>query len=102
MTMLVAAPWPENVGQLQNMMERLVVTLAGDVIHASDLPAELAPRVSSRSAALRTLADVVEECEREAITIALEACKFHREKTAQRPGVSVRTLHYKMGRYGLH
>ena len=102
MRTLAAAPWPGNVRQLRNMMERLVVTLTGDVIRAIDLPPELTPRAASRSATVRTLAEAVEECERDAIAIALEACEFHREKTAQRLGVSVRTLHYKMGRYGLH
>ena len=102
MRTLTAAPWPGNVRQLRNMMERLVVTLTGDVIRAIDLPPELTPRAASRSATVRTLAEAVEECERDAIAIALEACEFHREKTAQRLGVSVRTLHYKMGRYGLH
>lgn len=99
---LVAAHWPGNVRQLRNVMERLVVTLTGDVIHDTDLPPELTPRAASKSVVVRTLAESVEECERNAITIALEACEFHREKTAKRLGVSVRTLHYKMGRYGLH
>ena len=102
MQTLVAAHWPGNVRQLRNMMERLVVTLTGDVIHDTDLPPELTPRAASKSVVARTLAETVEECERSAISIALEDCEFHREKTAKRLGVSVRTLHYKMGRYGLH
>jgi len=102
MQTLVAAHWPGNVRQLRNMMERLVVTLGGDVIHDTDLPPELTPRAASKSVMARTLAETVEECERSAISIALEGCEFHREKTAKRLGVSVRTLHYKMGRYGLH
>lgn len=102
MRILVAAPWPGNVRQLRNMMERLVVTLTGDVIRSGDLPPELAPRSDVKSAMVSTLAEAVEKCERDTISIALEACDFHREKTAQRLGISIRTLHYKMGRYGLH
>ena len=102
MQTLVAAHWPGNVRQLRNVMERLVVTLAGDVIHDTDLPPELTARVASRSVVARTLVEAVEECERETIRIALEDCEFHREKTAKCLGVSIRTLHYKMGRYGLH
>ncbi|MCG6156467.1 sigma-54-dependent transcriptional regulator [Rubinisphaera margarita] len=101
MQSLAAAHWPGNVRQLRNVMERLVVTLTDDVIHAKDLPQELFPR-NSRAAPLVTLAESVEECERNAIINALEACEYHREKTARRLGVSVRTLHYKMGRYSLH
>lgn len=102
MQILMHAPWPGNVRQLRNMIERLVVTLTGDHIQASDLPPELMPRTTSRTAIVRTLAEAVEDCERSAIATALEACDFHREKTAQRLGISIRTLHYKMGRYGLH
>lgn len=102
MQILMNAPWPGNVRQLRNMIERLVVTLTGEQIRANDLPPELTPRSTSRTAVVRTLAEAVEECERTAIVTALETCDFHREKTAQRLGISIRTLHYKMGRYGLH
>lgn len=102
MQRLVAAHWPGNVRQLRNVIERVVVTTNGDVIHDNELPAELTPKVASKLNPARSLAESVEECEREAISCALDECDFHREKTAKRLGISVRTLHYKMGRYGLH
>lgn len=49
----------------------------------------------------RPLAEAVAECERATIDRALQACGRHREKTAKALGISVRTLHYKMGRYAL-
>lgn len=104
MRILVAATWPGNVRQLRNLIERLVVTHTGAVIREHELPIDLTPKVTSAADPIpaRTLAESVEVCERETITAALAACGFHREKTAQYLGVSVRTLHYKMGRYGLH
>jgi DNA-binding NtrC family response regulator len=102
MTALVAARWPGNIRQLRNVMERLVVSLTSDMIHVADLPSELSAGPASNAITTRTLAEAVEECERDFITMALQECDCHREKTAQRLGVSVRTLHYKMGRYGLH
>jgi len=48
------------------------------------------------------LAEVTEYAEKDAIQAALAASDFHREQTAKALGVSVRTLHYKMSRYGLH
>ncbi|QDT26335.1 Transcriptional regulatory protein ZraR [Gimesia panareensis] len=102
MRIFVSARWPGNVRQLRNVIERLVVTLPGDVIEATDLPVELSPSPASESAPVKTLAEVTEEAEKEAITTALAACDYHREKTAKLLGVSVRTLHYKMSRYGLH
>ena len=102
MQILVSARWPGNVRQLRNVIERLVVTLQGDMIQASDLPVELSPATTTESAPVKTLAEVTEEAEKTAITAALASCDYHREKTAKLLGVSVRTLHYKMSRYGLH
>lgn len=99
---LVSARWPGNVRQLRNVIERLVVTLPGDVIHAADLPNDLNPTISSSSEPVKTLAEVTEDAEKTAISAALTVCDYHREKTAKMLGVSVRTLHYKMSRYGLH
>ncbi|MCO6045607.1 sigma-54 dependent transcriptional regulator [Aeoliella sp. ICT_H6.2] len=100
---LVAARWPGNVRQLRNVVERLVVTGYSDTIHADDIPAELNPTTAGAdSAPPCTLADAVEVAEKATIQTALAACGYHREKTAKMLGVSVRTLHYKMNRYGLY
>jgi two-component system NtrC family response regulator len=99
MRALVAHSWPGNIRQLRNFVERLVVTVSGEVVHAEDLPTETrdAPSVTACK-----LAHTVEEAEKQAILAALATCDYHREKTAKLLDVSVRTLHYKMSRYGLH
>ncbi len=102
MQTLVSAAWPGNVRQLRNLVERMVVTHLGDVVQNHQLPEELKAARSSSSAVEGTLSEAVESCEREVISSALTACDFHRDRTAKRLGISVRTLHYKMGRYGLH
>lgn len=104
MRALMAAYWPGNVRQLRNIIERLVVTVRDDIIRKSDLPVEII--ASSNPTPLTPqqsmqLAEAVEETEKQLIKAALAACDFHREKTAKALGVSVRTLHYKMNRYGL-
>lgn len=96
---LDAHSWPGNIRQLRNLMERLVVTVSGDVIHAEDLPTDMRSRLDRTPG---TLAAAVEDAEKQAILSALAACDNHREKTAKLLDVSVRTLHYKMSRYGLH
>ena len=98
MKRLCGYPWPGNVRQLRNCMERLVVTVEGPVIHAEDLPPELsaAPRQG-----VVTLDEAVLEAERAAIQAALAHCNQHRERAANVLGISVRTLHYKMNRCGL-
>ncbi len=98
MKVLCEFPWPGNVRQLRNCMERLVVTLEGATIHVEDLPGEL------RAMPVRevvTLEQAAEEAEKAAILAALAKCNQHRERTAALLNISVRTLHYKMNRYAL-
>lgn len=102
MELLIQFPWPGNVRQLRNMIERLVVTVDKEQIGPDDLPPELIAPVAALSAKSATLAAAVEQAERAAIQSALSACDCHREQTAKMLGVSLRTLHYKMSRYDLH
>ena len=99
MRVLVGHNWPGNIRQLRNLMERLVVTVDGQVIHADDLPSETR---SIAQTAAGTMAQAVEEAEKRAIVAALAECDYHRERTAKLLDISVRSLHYKMNRYGLH
>ncbi len=102
MQTLVSSNWPGNVRQLRNVIERIVVTHSGEVIHHDELPAELTRVPNSSNKTLVSLAEAVETCERETIGAVLDAYDLHRDKTAKALGISVRTLHYKMSRYGLH
>jgi two-component system NtrC family response regulator len=98
MKILCEFPWPGNVRQLRNCMERLVVTVEGPIVHAEDLPDDLR-RLPSGSVA--TLESAAQEAEKAAILAALGQCNQHRERAAALLDISVRTLHYKMSRYAL-
>jgi two-component system NtrC family response regulator len=100
MRILCDYDWPGNVRQLRNYMDRLAVTVERPTVHADDLPREVRSSPASRDAA--TLESAVEEAEKMAILEALARCNYHRERTAQFLGVSVRTLHNKLNRYDLH
>ncbi|MGC6444037.1 MAG: sigma-54-dependent transcriptional regulator [Rubripirellula sp.] len=102
MKLLGNASWPGNVRQLRNVVERLVVTSREELIDVDDLPADLIPISGQSVTEVKRLADAVEETERLTIQSALHEANFHREQTAKLLGVSLRTLHYKMSRYGLH
>jgi len=99
MKSLVGRAWPGNIRQLRNVVERLVVTVAADAIGPDDLPEEIHPE---RGAPACDLAEAVAEAEIKAISAALAQCGYHRDRTAELLGISVRSLHYKMSRYGLH
>lgn len=102
MEKLHSAQWPGNVRQLKNLIERLVVTASDNVIHLKDIPPEINPVSSKSRKPIKTLSEVVESAEKDTIIAALNECEYHREKTAKLLGISLRTLHYKMSRYGLH
>lgn len=102
MQILSSAPWPGNVRQLRNVIERLVIVGASNAIGVSDLPSDLQKGTRIAQASPASLAEALDECEKVTIQAALEACNLHRENTAKLLGISVRTLHYKMSRHGMH
>ncbi len=99
MQVLVGHNWPGNVRQLRNCVERIVVTVEGDIVHQEELPDEIRQAAVTSS---NTLAHAIEQAEQQAIRGALAACDCHRDRTAKMLDISVRSLHYKMNRYGLH
>jgi hypothetical protein len=99
---LMSAQWPGNVRQLRNVVERMVITSSNDVITATELPEDLRVVARDTSVNYSSLAQAIDECEKTVILSALQSCNLHRENTAKALGISVRTLHYKMSRHGLH
>jgi len=95
---LIAYGWPGNIRELQNALERAVILCNGR-ISLAELP-EVFTRPAgdgspgSASAPLRDL-------EREAIVAALADCTGNRRQAAQRLGISLRTLQYRIKEYGL-
>jgi len=75
-----------------------VVLTDGDVLEPGNFAHT--PRPTPHAPAGR-LSDIVEAAEREAIAAALGEVDGNRRTAAKRLGVSLRTLFYKMSRYGL-
>ena len=90
---LVAAPWPGNVRQLRNALERAAILCEGPVLGDLGLPAAAAPS-SAPPLALDSL-------EKGAIVRALAATQGNRRKAAQALGIGLRTLYDKLKRYGI-
>jgi len=100
--------WPGNVRALEHAIERAAVLTDKEILEPVDFgpPAHpgLAPGVGTSpttTLTAGTLRDVVEAAERRAITAALEEAGGNRRAAAKRLGVSLRTLFYKMDRYGV-
>ena len=96
-------PWPGNIRQLEHSLERAAVLSDGDVLDADHLRTSAVGSPPSRPATggAGTLGEAVEAAERGAIVAALEASGGNRRDAAQRLGISLRTLFYKLRQYAL-
>ena len=95
MEALVRYPWPGNIRELQNIIERAVILTKGDVLHLSALPSS--PAVSTEPVTL-------EEAERDHILNALRESNWvvgGATGAAARLGVKRTTLISKMRKRGL-
>jgi two-component system response regulator AtoC len=98
--------WPGNVRQLEHAIERAAVLCDKATLEPEDLSSVPHLRGPDQGAVVEageglTLRRAVEAAERQAISAALAAVGGNRRVVAERLGVSLRTLFYKMERYGL-
>jgi two-component system NtrC family response regulator len=101
---LISYSWPGNVRQLENVLERLMLLAAGDVITADDLPEELISPSASSAVLWPALPEEglsLEVIERELISRALEKFKGNQTQAARYLDISRRTLIYRMEKHGL-
>jgi two-component system NtrC family response regulator len=101
---MIAFHWPGNVRQIENVLERMLVLSASDLIGIEDLPEELV-NASSPSASLWP--DLPEEgislesVERELISRAMEKFGGNQTHAARYLDISRRTLIYRLEKHGL-
>ena len=99
MDVLVDYPWPGNVRQLRNAIERACVTATGDRITYLDLPLDIRRADGQRTGDSATRLSEEEAAERARIVDALRQTGGNRTKAAQLLGTSRVTLWKKIGRY---
>jgi DNA-binding NtrC family response regulator len=91
---LLRYPWPGNIRELQNVIERAVI-LSGGTIGKEHLNLEL-PGESEV-----TKGGLLQKTERDTIRKALADAGGNRRRAAQALGISLRTLQYRIKEYGL-
>jgi len=100
MQALVNWPWPGNIRELQNLVERSVILSPGN-----ELRVPLAELSQPREPLSASLAPTLEEVERLGILAALEACGWvvgGPDGAASRLGLKRTTLNFKMKKLGLN
>ncbi len=93
--------WPGNVRELRNAVERAAVLSTTGVLDAGDfLLGDPRQPLAAGGGAVK-LKPQVEALEKTVIEEALQRAEGNRRQAAQTLGVSLRTLFYKLNRYGL-
>jgi len=94
-------PFPGNVRELENLLERAVVLDQDGVIDLSDLRPPAASGAQPAISDEGNLDDQIAELERARILEALSATGGNRTEAARRLGISFRSLRYRMAKLGL-
>jgi two-component system, NtrC family, response regulator AtoC len=103
LALLKTLPWPGNVRQLQNFVERLVVLSDGDELTAKDIERELVRHsaLPTAGAPSGTLEASRLDAEKSALVAALAQARNNRSLAARLLGISRRTLYHKMAEHGI-
>jgi DNA-binding NtrC family response regulator len=95
-------PWPGNIRELENTIERAVLLGRSEHIIPEDLPSQIrANHPINQPNTAKSLKQARAEPEKQIIRAALEANNYNRKATAKALQINRTTLYKKMKRYGL-
>ena len=101
---LMQYPFPGNVRELENMLERAVTLCPTGTITESDLHLRPMKSENSEEPPLATgtdLGDHIEDVQRQAIVDALEKTRYNKTAAAKLLGLSFRQLRYRIKKLGI-
>jgi len=98
---LLEHPFPGNVRELENMLERAVTLCPAGSIGAADLSIRGEDRPPRPSAAVTDLSDQIVDVQKQAILEALEQTRYNKTQAAKRLGLTFRQLRYRIKKLGI-
>ena len=99
--MLMSYHWPGNVRELANAIERAVVVCDGGVIHSHHLPPTLQTAESTGTVSNRSLQELVDAVEKDALQDALKSARGNRATAARLLRTTRRILNYRLKAHGI-
>ena len=99
MYLLERYPWPGNIRELRNVIERATILAESEFIEPRHLPPTLISR-GGESLPTLTIAPgtTVDEAERRLILLTLDHTRNNKTRAAEILGISLKTLHNKLNR----
>jgi len=103
MDILIRHDWPGNVRELENLIERGVILVRGEIITPKELPEDLIPKdlMDSTGSTDAIPGRTLKEVEKEMILRTLDDAGWNRTHAAEILGISRRTLQLKLKEYGI-
>jgi len=112
MELMLEYPWPGNVRQLENCIERLVIMTDEEIVEVDVLPYEIRAFnrvVDNQSTSFQqeikiknsSLPKTVEEIEKQRIIEALQRCGWVKSRAATLLEISPRQIGYKITKFGI-
>ncbi|HTY53722.1 MAG TPA: sigma-54 dependent transcriptional regulator [Candidatus Binataceae bacterium] len=96
---LKACPWPGNVRQLRNVIERALIVSNGPLLTCADLPPDLRPVGPPDLGFQVRVGSSLDDIERTLIYRTIEFAGGNKTRAAEILGVSIKTLYNRLERY---
>jgi DNA-binding NtrC family response regulator len=100
-------PWPGNVRQLRNIIEKMVILASGEKLSIEDVPEEItasrnaAPEALACAQSAATAATTLAQAEKAQILAAIAAHNGNKSRAAEALGISRRTMHRKLNGWNI-
>ncbi|MBI5266367.1 MAG: sigma-54-dependent Fis family transcriptional regulator [candidate division Zixibacteria bacterium] len=98
---LISLPWPGNIRELENLVERMVVLRRSDTLTLEDLPAEYLTASAMVSSSEHSGDIGFHEAEHQLVLAALEKNNWNKSKAAAQLKIPRHILIYRMKKYNI-
>ena len=101
MEILTQYPWPGNIRELRNCIERMVVLSHENHLDINDVPRNIRDASGGANTMIQVNGDTIDDHEKALILKTLDECGGNRTLAAKKLGISRRTLYRRLDEYNM-